>query len=568
MNAVKNTLNPLNPLNPLNHSSFRISGAMGKYLDTVLQARINSTLAAEEIYPEAIRAFEERMDDRIKPDEGFWRGEFWGKWTLSALAAYRYTLDPILKKRIRAGVDQVLATQDENGYIGTYHDSSFVKHRGKMCWNVWSRKYTLWGLAEAFELFQDQRILKAASRMLDHLIQEVGPDAVPIIETGKLHGQPSTSILFPVLILYRLTSEQRYLQYAEYIVEQWSQHPEGPPDIFRKGLEGKPIHTWFPNTKPWVKAYEFVSAVEGLLEFHKLTGNPDYLTAVRNIHADILKNERLIIGGISDNDRMNRAPLKSETITEVCDAVYWQRLNLELLKRTGEQTYADEVERTLYNALLGAMKRDGSWGLRRLALAGEHWPAPQHCGLTHHHCCVANLPRGLLQAVENALMTDREGLILNFYLPGKAQFETPLTGSLQMQITTDYPVSGEIRIAMIESSDKPFTLKLRIPPWSLETRVEVNGELIPARPGTYLSIHRHWKSGDEINLSLDLRTRVVRFPDPSQKLIAFERGPLVLARDQRLESEGENIHSPTPLDPAASLTLSPVPASDDFLATF
>ncbi len=73
-------------------------------------------------------------------------------------------------------------------------------------------------------------------------------------------------------MLYRATNNAKYLDYALYIVGQWSKHPEGAPDLLHKGLAGEPIHTWFSEPYEWAKSYEMVSGrrhVEQLQLFSK-----------------------------------------------------------------------------------------------------------------------------------------------------------------------------------------------------------------------------------------------------------------------------------------------------------
>jgi len=48
-----------------------------------------------------------------------------------------------------------------------------------------------------------------------------------------------------------------------------------------------------------------------------------------------------------------------------------------------------------------------------------------------------------------------------------------------------------------------------------------------------VEINRSWKSGDVINLTLDMRGRVVRMGDVPENM-AIVRGPIVLTRDARL----------------------------------
>lgn len=529
---------------PLPLGQFHCKGYVGERLDPVLQARILSDFARDEILAETTEAFRARVDDRMDPDVGHWQGEFWGKWILSAIAAYRYTGSAKLRNTIEAATREVMATQDADGYLGTYHDSKFLHSRGSHCWNVWCRKYTLWGLLAVYELIEDPAILNSAIGMTDHLISEVGPGKAAMIETGRCFGLPSTSILTPIVRLYRLTGEQRFLDYARYIVDQWS-CADGPPDLFRNALHGEPIHRWYPDGPRWVKAYEFVSCVEGLLELYRATGEEDDLTAVLQIHQSIREYERLLIGGISDDDHMARAPLKPELITEVCDAVYWVRLNAQLLRLTGEALYADEIERTLYNCLCTASKQDGTWGLRRLALSGAHHISPKHSNLKHHQCCVANLPRGFLQAIEHAILLEPDGIRLNLYLPGGGTISSAATGEMNIAIETQYPLEDEIQIRIDTDSPRAFTIKFRIPPWAEGATVYINEETHAGAPGQYLAISKTWSKTDEIRVRLPLHARMATLQHDNCGYVAVERGPLVLARDIRL-GDGD-IHAPVSL---------------------
>ena len=563
---------------PGRSGDWRFGGFLGERIDTFTDARIRSDFAREVIHQETVEAFRKRIDDRMKGKAGFWQGEFWGKWILSAIAACRYYGDDQLREFIAESARSIIQTQDPDGYIGTYSDPGFLQPiDGNMNWNVWCRKYTLWGLLGCHELLGDDEILDAAVRLTDHLLEQVGPGKTDIILTGKMHGMPSTSILTPIVWLYRLTGDERYLEFGEYIVEQWSRHPDGPPDLLRKGLSGEPIHSWFPRPQRWAKSYELISCAEGLLHLYRVTGKKDYLRAVRNIHENIRRWERSPIGSVSFNDKFVGSRRLINTVAEVCDAVYWNRLSFELLQITGDPSYAEEIERTLYNALLCGIKLDGAWALRRLRLSHEHVPANRHCNLEHHHCCVDNLPRGLLQPSRMAMMRDQQGIYCALYNPGRGRVRTPAGRPAEIRITGGYPENERVAIDVSLQEPEEFILNLRIPSWSDETAVTVNGEDAgePA-PGEWFSLQRDWQTGDRLELTLDMSLRAERFdpshlppdddlvtwseqlwarihdhnPDaaphtltpedalPHREAIALLRGPVVLSRDMRVE-EGD-----------------------------
>jgi len=543
-------------LSPLPAGSARITGHIGHQLDSLITARYTSDFARQEIYQETEVALQRRVDDRLGNCSGYWQGEFWGKWMLGAIAAQRYTGDPDLKEFIRAAARRAVATQDASGYIGTYSKTDMTKGG----WNIWGMKYTLWALLEAYDLLGDPKILAAARRQMDYLMTFIGPGKTEIAATGNFDGLPSSSILQPLVKLYRDTGEQRYLDFAKYIANQL-------PGVMTKGLQGEPIHGWFPQPEKWAKAYEFTHCVEGLVELYRVTGDADYLRAAQNIAADIVRNERTIAGNISQDDKFDHAPLRPDAYSEVCDAVYWERLCAALLRLTGDVAYANEMERTLYNSLCGSMNSAGTWGARRLALKAPHLVSAKHCWLEHQQCCVANAPRGFLQAEECAVMRSPDGPLVNLYLPGTFKNALPAGGELVVQ--TDYPESGTVNIRVDPSRAQKFSIALRIPDWSRRTTIKANGTpLKGVEPDSYFKISRTWTAGDCIELQFDMRGRVTRFPDPGQKFVAIERGPVVLARDSAMADSRMNAAVDLVTDDDGCVRLSARPAPAGFWMAF
>ncbi len=512
-------------VSPVPLGALRWEGHLGARLDTMAKARILDAEAWQKFYPETEDAFRLRQDDEKFPKQGVWRGEFWGKYTLAALAAQRYYQSAGLKQRLAQAARGLLSAQEANGYLGTYKHSDFF--RGNT-WNVWSRKYTLWGLLEARDLLGDEPpILPAAERFMDHLRSEVGPGHMPICETGNFYGLPSDSILTPLLMLYRASGEPRFLDYARYIVQQWTQHPAGLPDVLRKGLAGQPLHTWFPEPEKWAKSYEFISCVEGMVELYRLTGERDFLTAAENIHRQLVAWERSPVGTVSFNDKCVGSRRLINIVAELCDAVYWNRLSFDLFRLTKNPAYLDEIERTLYNALPCGVKPDGTWGLRRLRLTHEHVPAHPHF-LKHHQCCVDNLPRGWFQAVETSLFTDQDGLYLCLFNPATGAVELPGKGRVPLRIAGDFLADGAVEIAFDPAQPVEFTLFVRKPWWSTKTSALVNGKTTDAGSDkSWLAIRRSWQKGDVVRVAFEMPVRA-EFFDPvsapaDEALVAWHR---------------------------------------------
>jgi uncharacterized protein len=481
-------------------------GHLGNYIDNISQARILDKASWDTFYPETEEAFQLREDDSAYPKKGAWRGEFWGKYILSTIAAAKYYQSEELKTRIADATDGLLAHMEPNGYLGTYTHSEFLVGNN---WNVWCRKYTLWGLVESWQLLGDKKILDAAQKLTDHLMSETGPGVIDIVTTGNFYGMPSMSILQPLVMLYNATNETRYLDYAQYIVGQWTQHPEGVPDFLNKGLAGTPIHNWFQSTNPykWAKGYEFMSCVEGLVELYKITRTPEYLEAARNIHAALVEYERTPVGSVSFNDKFVGSAGLINTVAEICDAVYYNRLSYELFKLTGDEKYIDEIERTLYNSMLCAFNTEGTWSLRRLRTAQVHVPAQNHI-LQNHQCCTDNLPRGLFQAAEVAFMKkDDQNVFMCLFNEGKGVVSLG-NDEIRFRTEGDFLEQSSARTIVSLNGSRDFQLNIRMPRWSRRTVVKVNDqEITGAITENWMAVEREWADGDVIEILFDLDLR-------------------------------------------------------------
>ena len=132
-------------------------------------------------------------------------------------------------------------------------------------------------------------------------------------------------------------------------------------------------------------------------------------------------------------------------------------------------------------------------------------------------------------------MNSAKGLHLNFYLDGTYELKTPTNRLVTVHQKTDYPVSGQIDIELNLRKKEKMEIALRIPAWSEKSLVTVNGDPIEnIVPGKYLILDRIWENGDKISIEFDMKGKIhTMHTNPSY--IAITRGPIVMARDERLQ---------------------------------
>ena len=509
-------------LRPNAQATFK--GFLGKQLQLSYQNRI---LAQD--YKRLIAPFKVRTETHL------WQTEFWGKWFTSAVLAYRYHPTVELKTVLDDAVQGLLATQSPDGYIGNYAPDSRLEQ-----WDIWGMKYCLMGLLDYYGLTQDKAVLSAGRNLADYLINTLRGQNKKIVQMGNYRGMAASSVLGAICQLYRATGEEKYLHFAQEIVAEW-ETPEGPQLISKSQVNvaerfpKPPSDHWYSYAQG-AKAYEMMSCYEGLLDLYRLTGHQQYKTAAEKTWENISRTEMNIAGsGASMECWFGGKALQTERIVhyqETCVSVTWIRLSLNLFMLTGDPKYADAVECSYYNALLGSMYPDGATWAKYTPLEGQRLPGSGQCGMALN-CCVANGPRGLFALPSVAVASFDKGFSVNFYNAGRFRLQSPGGQQVEIAIDTDYPAAGEIALNVRMPAAEEMTMRLRIPAWSRVTHIQVNGKVVTGmEPGTFMDITRRWKTGDTITLDLDMRGRVVSHGD-KDRFKAVVKGPVVLAQDSR-----------------------------------
>jgi len=501
----------------------KLKGYVGNQTDLIIKNRV---LAQD--YDYLVEPF------RHKNETHLWQMEFWGKWMLGAVAAWEYTQDPELMSHMSKSVNSIIETQLSNGYIGNYPVENQLTN-----WDIWGRKYVLLGLLRYHDITKDKKALKSAQKEANYLLSQIGPGLTNIIETGNYHGMASSSILEPMIMLYNKTKDKKYLDFAKYIVEQWE--TSDGPQLIGKALRGIHVADRFPHPEKWFspengqKAYEMMSCYNGLLALYKITGKTNYLKAVEMTVQDIIDEEINVAGSGTSFESWYHGKEQQTRPTfhtmETCVMTTWMKLNYDLLSLTGKSLYADHIEITYYNALLASTRFGGAEIAMYSPLMGYRGDTNQQCGMDIN-CCSANGPRGYMIMPRYAIMTSSKEVYLNLYTDFSSSFTLQSNDDITIEQKTNYPKGDQIQIIINPDKSEKFTLALRIPAWSIQNSLYVNGKKVDGvKAGAYKKITRVWNKGDKVELQLDLRGRLVELNGYS----ALIRGPLVLARDSRFE---------------------------------
>lgn len=530
----------------------QLGGLLGEALAANHQGRLTHFIV-DETSP-ALALFHARHANRNQ--EGDWYGEHAGKWLYAAARAAARTADAGLAANVRRVADFLVSVQEENGYLGTYApDSRFTRKQppgkrtwdgapGKRTWDIWTHSYLILGLLEANRYFSKPDYVDAAREIGDLCWRTLTESEIDITELGNHHGMSATVLLDPAVELYFASGERRYLDLARLILDQADRRAE--LELLSRAASGADAADIATG-----KAYQLCWNVVGMAKLFRATGDTQYLNAVLNVWESIRRFHLTLgggpWGGVAQRSREIFNPpgvFSPYGYVETCSTLAWIQLNRELLAITGEARFADEIERSAYNDLLGAQ-----------APNGEDWcyysfPNGKRVFTTYWRCCKSSGAMALeeLPAIACSVTAD-QSIAVNLYGPSKAALALPQAGTVQLEQVTRYPFDGDIRFVVNPERTARFSILVRIPGWADGATIRINGAAAAGRvsPGTFATLQRSWCRNDEITVHLPMppvlheqsnrNVQESRAPDGapiSQEVmrcdyVALTRGPLVYA---------------------------------------
>ncbi|WP_332368635.1 glycoside hydrolase family 127 protein [Spirosoma telluris] len=288
----------------------------------------------------------------------------------------------------------------------------------------------------------------------------------------------------------------------------------------------------------------------GAADVAAATNDQGYMNAMTTVWEDVVFRNMYLTGGIGssghnegfteDFDLPNESAY-CETCASV-GMVFWnQRMNT----LTGESKYIDVLERSLYNGALDGISLSGDrffYG-NPLSSAGNYGRS-EWFGTA---CCPSNIARLVASLGDYIYGRSEQGIWVNLFVASNTTF-TIGKNTVPLQLETNYPWEGNVKITVNPAKKVAYALHVRIPGWSenvpapgklyqfTDTRDEKVNILLNGKPVTYRQekgyavIDRTWQKGDvvEVKLPMDVRQVTARTDvKADQDRVALQRGPLV-----------------------------------------
>ena len=454
-----------------------------------------------------------------------------------ALEGMAYSLinnpDPELEKKADEWIDKFAAAQQPDGYINTFYTLTGLDKR----WTNMDKHemYCAGHMIEAgvayYQATGKRKLLDVCIRMTDHMMSQFGP--------GKRHWVPGHEEIELALVkLYQTTQEQKYLDFAYWLLEERG-HGHGT-----MGDEGKWDPVYYQDIVP-VRRLTDISghAVRcmylycGMADVAALKNDTGYIAAIDRLWDDVVHRNMYITGGIGSS-RDNEGFTEDydlpnlDAYCETCASVGMVLWNQRMNQLTGDSKYIDVLERSLYNGALAGISLGGDrfFYVNPLESKGDHHRQEWYgCA-----CCPSQLSRFLPSIGNYIYASSDDALWVNLYIGNTGQIRIGETDILLTQ-ETDYPWDGSVKLTISTSQPLEKEIRLRIPNWCKTYDLSINGKRINVSEEKGYAVIKDWKSQDVIALDMDMPVEIVA-ADPHAKenfgKRAIQRGPLVYCMEE------------------------------------
>ena len=454
-----------------------------------------------------------------------------------ALEGMAYSLinnpDPELEKKADEWIDKFAAAQQPDGYINTFYTLTGLDKR----WTNMDKHemYCAGHMIEAgvayYQATGKRKLLDVCIRMTDHMMSQFGP--------GKRHWVPGHEEIELALVkLYQTTQEQKYLDFAYWLLEERG-HGHGT-----MGDEGKWDPVYYQDIVP-VRQLTDISghAVRcmylycGMADVAALKNDTGYIAAMDRLWDDVVHRNMYITGGIGSS-RDNEGFTEDydlpnlDAYCETCASVGMVLWNQRMNQLTGDSKYIDVLERSLYNGALAGISLGGDrfFYVNPLESKGDHHRQEWYgCA-----CCPSQLSRFLPSIGNYIYASSDDALWVNLYIGNTGQIRIGETDILLTQ-ETDYPWDGSVKLTISTSQPLEKEIRLRIPNWCKTYDLSINGKRINVSEKKGYAVIKDWKSQDVIALDMDMPVEIVA-ADPHVKenfgKRAIQRGPLVYCMEE------------------------------------
>jgi DUF1680 family protein len=464
-------------------------------------------------------------------------------------------------EKVKNYINRILATQDEDGYLGIYDKDLRYKFTGENG-ELWSKTTLYRGLLAYFEYTHDQNVWNALIRSVDNVMKNYPYNQSQPFFAGKdfsggvAHGLTFTDVLDR---MHQLTGDQKYADYAAFLYLNFSENYSSEKDAQLHNI----LDANFKLQSHGVHTYEHLRP---LIVAAYSTGNLELQKALK-IYLERISNCTTISGGaIGDEWIGGRNADATLTGYEYCSLQELMDSYSVLFQKSGDIKAVEEIERIFYNAAQGSrnpehsciayLKTDNSYemlGTKNGEIEPGHNQTRYKYSPVHQDvavCCVPNAGRISPYFLQSCWLKEGEHTLVAGVLCPNILKTSVNNIPVKIEEITEYPYHNHFVFRIEAENAVSFRLKIRKPEWAKSV---VAKEKYHLEDG-FLIFERSFSKNDQIDL--EFKTDVTVREDMNQGKY-FSYGALVYAMPIAATEEKGKIYAPGFED----LTYSPIDSS-------
>lgn len=447
------------------------------------------------------------------------------------------------KKLVSAYIEDILSTQDKDGYLGIYDKDlryKFTKENGEL----WAKATLLRGLLAYYEYTKNKKVWTSIQRAVEDVLKHYPIyNSNPFFAGNEFSGGVAHGLMFTDICeeMFRLTRDKKYRNYALFLYQNFSNNFSFEKDVQLKSI----LNPDYKLSGHGVHTYEHLRA----LALAAFSSNDTILHKALKIYLNRIEKMLTPSGGpIGDEWIGGRIADATETGYEYCSIHELLDSYALLFQKTGDEQYGDKVERIFFNAAQGArnpnhsciayLKTDNSY-----EMTGGKNGSTQEKNQTRYKysaahkdaavCCVPNAGRITPYYVKNMWMKQGANTLVATLL-GPSLLVTNIMGvPVTIKEVTNYPYQNNIRFEVTPSKNVHLSIKIRIPEWVV--RIKCNQAY--RKEGGFIVIEKRYDRKTSIEINFE--TEVIERKDQKHQSY-FTYGALVFSHPlQALESEGK-----------------------------
>ena len=463
------------------------------------------------------------------------RGHFLGHWLSAASALCANEDRPQLRAKLDWIISELARCQELNGgeWVGSIPEKYFSMLRPGFY--IWSPQYTMHktilGLKDVFDRLGNQTAIRILDRLADWYIRWV--DSVRDTNPDAVFSGEQAGMLEVWCDLFALTGDEKYRS-------------------LMKAYEGNALFSRLDTTADALSddhANASIPVSHGAGRMFEVTGDKKWKRRMEAFWKTAV-TERGMFSTTGSNAGEFWIPPQSHsrflcaTDQEFCTVYNMVRTAEYLYRWTGDNQYADYIERAVYNGFLAQQNRQTGMPTYFLPMAPgsrKTWGSRTR----DFWCCFGTMVQAQTMYPDLIWYTDHKNVCVSQYIPSEVTLELAagtvrLTQSVHMknynnQVLFDEHGGGRVsrwslRFTVQSTSGNKWKLMLRVPSWcSSEPEILLNGKKLTGktlRNGS-IEISRSWGE-DTLDVFFPSEVRCEPLPgDPD--LFSLVDGPVVLA---------------------------------------